>query len=173
MEQLAASVPPGSDGLRILPFGNGAERMLGNRIPGAQVNNLHFNRHDRSHFIRAGLEGIAFSFVYGMNILKEMGLHVKVIRVGNDNLFQSAIFSETISNLVGCRIEVMDTTGAIGAAKAAGLAIGVYSSAREAMQLNKLVKSYEPLKENGPYENAYLPWKADLKRLLRDASMAE
>ncbi len=168
MEQLADSVTPGSDGLRILPFGNGAERMLGNKNPGSQINNLQFNRHQRAHFFRAALEGIAFSFVYGMNILKEIGLDLQVIRVGNDNLFQSAIFSNTISNLMNTRIEVLQTTGAIGAAKAAGVANGDYSSAREAMQGNQLVNFYEPLHTNEAYEEAYQNWLVDLKNLLKN-----
>ncbi|MCB0569904.1 MAG: carbohydrate kinase [Phaeodactylibacter sp.] len=166
MERLAASVPPGADGLRILPFGNGAERMLGNKAPGAQVNNLQFNRHHQAHFFRAALEGIAFSFVYGMNILREMGLNVQVIRVGNDNLFQSAVFSGTISNLMGSRIEVMETTGAVGAAKAAGVACGLYASAREAMQGNKVVETFQPSSSNSAYEQAYGQWAGDLEKLL-------
>jgi len=88
MEKMASAVPIGSEGLRILPFGNGAERMLGNENVGAQINNLQFNLHTRAHFYRAGLEGIAFSFVYGIQVLKEMGFDIKVMRVGNDNLFQ-------------------------------------------------------------------------------------
>jgi xylulokinase len=171
METLAASVSPGANGLRILPFGNGAERMLKNEGLGAQINNLQFNLHKRQHFFRAALEGIAFSFVYGMEILKEMGLNVQVIRVGNDNLFQSAVFSETISNLMGCRIEMMETTGAVGAAKAAGVANGIYSSIREAVSNNKLIKSYEPLNMNGQYEKAYQTWLADLEKMLPASSL--
>ena len=166
MEKLAASVPAGADGLRILPFGNGAERIFGNQTPGAQINNLQFNRHQRAHFFRAGLEGIAFSFVYGMNILREMGLNVQIIRVGNDNLFQSAIFSGTISNLMGSRIEVIETTGAVGAAKAAGVANGTYASIREAMQGNRVIKSYEPVNMNGVFGHAYELWLKDLELLL-------
>ena len=166
MEQLAASVPVGADGLRILPFGNGSERMFGNKSTGAQINNLQFNRHQQAHVVRAGLEGIAFSFVYGMHILKEIGLNVQVIRVGNDNLFQSAIFSETISNLMGCQIEVLKTTGAVGAAKAAGVANGIYPSIREAMQDIELVKSYEPSKTNGEYAEAYQNWLGDVEKLI-------
>ncbi|MDZ4703427.1 MAG: FGGY family carbohydrate kinase [Saprospiraceae bacterium] len=163
MEQQAASSPPGSDGLRILPFGNGAERMLGNIDIGSRINNLHFNRHTRAHFYRATLEGIAFSFVYGMGILKEMGLNVQIIRVGNDNLFQSPIFSNTISNLVGSRIEVVETTGAVGAAKAAGVATGVFSSISEAVKGGSVLLAYEPLNRNGAYQDAYQAWENDLK----------
>lgn len=166
MEQMAKTIRPGSDGLRILPFGNGAERMFENKSIGAQINNLHFNRHHRSHVFRAALEGIAFSFIYGMHIMKEMGLNVQIIRVGNDNLFQSAIFSQTISNLMGSRIEIIETTGAIGAAKAAGIASGIYTSIRDAVQDSPILQSYEPINMNGVYLEAYQCWLQDLERLL-------
>lgn len=166
MEKAAALIPPGADGLRILPFGNGAERMLGNKAPGAKINNLQFNRHHRAHFYRAALEGIAFSFVYGMAIQQEMGLNLQVMRVGNDNLFQSAVFSGTIANLLGSRIEVLETTGAIGAAKAAGVAAGIYSSVRAAMTGNKLVTAYEPVNSKGSYQAAYQQWYSDLESIL-------
>jgi len=166
MERLATSVPPGANGLRILPFGNGAERMLGNKDIGSKVNNLHFNRHTRAHVYRAALEGIAFSFVYGIDILKEMGLNVQVMRVGNDNLFQSAVFSNTISNLVGSRIEVVETTGAVGAAKAAGVATGIFISVEEAMRGSKVLLTYEPVNRNGVYQEAYENWENDLKQVI-------
>mgnify|MGYP001795113241 CR=1 FL=1 len=167
MEVLASGVAPGANGLRILPFGNGAERMLGNRAPGAQINNLQFNRHQQAHFYRAALEGVAFSFVYGMKMLQEMGLAVDIIRVGNDNLFQSAIFASTIANLMDSRIEVQETTGAIGAAKAAGVATGVYENIREAVRGNQLVKVFEPMGQKQPFEAAYEIWQADLEKWLK------
>ncbi len=167
MERLAASVPVGADGLRILPFGNGAERMLGNLDPGAQVNNLQLNRHTAAHLYRAGLEGIAFSFVYGVQILKEMGLDISVMRVGNDNLFQSAVFSKTIATLLGCSIDVVETTGAVGAAKAAGVATGIYPSIEAAMASVRVTGRHEPeVGRVGEYLQVYDVWKSDLLRLL-------
>lgn len=168
MEQLAATVGPGSDGLSILPFGNGAERMLGNREPGAQIYNLHFNRHTRAHLYRAALEGVAFSFVYGMDILRDMGLDVQVMRVGNDNLFQSRIFSQTIANLVGSRIEVVETTGAVGAAKAAGVATGVFHTPGEAMQEGKVLTTIEPALTDERYQRAYQAWSKALQTALME-----
>ncbi|MEO1262581.1 MAG: FGGY family carbohydrate kinase [Bacteroidota bacterium] len=166
MESYAADIPIGSDQLRMLPFGNGAERMLGNKNVGARALNLQFNRHSRAHFYRAALEGIAYSFVYGVNILKEMGLTVEVMRVGNDNLFRSNIFSKTISNLVDCRIEMIETTGAIGAAKAAGVAAGIFSTIKEAVGGIEVIKIYEPNDTTGNYQKHYRLWETDLLNVL-------
>ena len=166
MEKLASEIPIGSEGLRMLPFGNGAERMLGNRDIGSQVHNLRLTRHTRHHMYRAALEGVAFSFVYGMSILKEMGMKVDVMRVGNDNLFLSGIFSQTIANLVGCRIEVADATGAVGAAKAAGVVPGLYPSLDKAMGNIQLVKTYESDVNKTEHEAAYQRWHGDLMHAL-------
>jgi len=153
--------------LRIIPFGNGSERILGNKNLGAHIINLHFNRHSRAHIYRAALEGIAFSFVYGLNIFKQMGLAVETIKVGNDNLFLSETFSSTISNLTGCQINLIATTGAVGAAKAAGVATRIYGSLEDALCSNEVVKTYEPIANRDAYRQAYQTWKTDLERILR------
>ena len=167
MERAAAAVPVGADGLRIVPFGNGAERMLGNRDTGAQIGNLNFNRHTSAHLYRAALEGIAFSFVHGAGILKDMGMDVSAMRAGNDNLFQSAIFGQTISNLLNCTIEVVETTGAVGAAKAAGVATGAYSTVEEAMQHTSVLRRYAPTNTNGIYTTAFNAWENALSKIIR------
>lgn len=166
LEKMAQEVPIGSDGLRIIPFGNGAERMLCNQCPGAQVNNLQFNRHKQSHFYRASLEGIAFSFVYGFDVLKELGLNPSLIKVGNDNLFQSEVFSNTVSTLLQTNIEVIDTNGATGAAKASGIAIGAYQNIAEAYSSLQKEKSYRPEENTELYKSAYDVWKRDLEFLM-------
>ncbi len=167
MERKAAEVPAGSDGLRIIPFGNGSERLFGNQNLGAQVHNLHFNRHGKAHFYRAALEGVAFSFVYGMKVLHELGLNLNVLRVGNDNLFQSAIFSSTISNLLGCRIEMLRTTGATGAAIAAGVGIGLWSEAGEGLGALETAGVYEPAQGlKGQCTEVYEDWAARLTKQL-------
>lgn len=166
MEGLLSAVPIGANGLRIIPFGNGAERMINNRQTGAQVNNLQFNIHTRAHLYRAALEGIAFSFVYGIHLLKDFALHPQIIKVGNDNLFQSSTFSMTIANLLGCEIEMTATTGAVGAAKAGGFGAGYYKNIEEAVCNNKVVKTYTPNNTNGDYQGAFEKWVQDLENLI-------
>ena len=166
VNELAAQVAIGADGVVVLPYGNGAERVLENRQIGAQISGLNFNRHDRSHLFRAALEGVAFAFVHGIKILKDMGLDVGVMRVGNDNLFQSAIFAETIATLADCQIQVVETTGAVGAAKASGVAVGAYASPEAAMQNISVLKTIEPQADKVPYEAAYARWVVQLERSL-------
>ena len=166
INELAEQVTIGADGVVVLPYGNGAERVLENRQVGAQVSGLNFNRHDRSHLFRAALEGIAFAFVHGIKILKDMGLDIGIMRVGNDNLFQSGIFAETIATLADCQIEIIETTGAVGAAKASGVAVGLYESPEAAMQNISVLKVVKPQADKAAYEAAYDKWEAALGRIL-------
>lgn len=166
MEALAAAVPIGAAGLVALPFGNGAERMLGNQNPGATFAGIQFNRHEPKHFYRAVLEGIAFSFVHGIEAMREMGISVDLVRVGNDNLFQSAIFSNTIATLIGAKIETLSTNGAVGAAKASGVAAGFYASVEEALQNVAVVRHFTPDADTTPYAAAYARWKTLLNNTI-------
>lgn len=166
MEKVMSEIPIGSDKLRMLPFGNGAERMLGNKEVGAHLQGIQFNKHTKAHIFRAALEGIAYSFAYGIEIMTSLGMDVRSMRVGNDNLFQSNIFSNTISTLMKGSIEMVETTGAIGAARAAGFTIGHFKSLKEAMSGDKIIMTYEPDQDADEQKEAYELWKEDLDRIL-------
>ena len=166
MNHKASKIDIGSDGVSVIPFGNGAERMLNNRIVGTHFCNLNLNKHSFGHLYRAALEGIAFSFVYGMEILKNDHAAINVFRAGNDNLFRSEIFSNTLATLIGHEIEIYNTTGAVGAARAAGLARGDFKEFGESITKNDHVMNYTPLKNVEPYAKAYEHWKLNLERLL-------
>ncbi|HMU03588.1 MAG TPA: FGGY family carbohydrate kinase, partial [Saprospiraceae bacterium] len=144
MERMVASVGVGSDGICILPFGNGAERIFDNKNLGSHIFNLDFNRHTRAHIYRASLEGVAFSFVYGVKFLKEMGLDVNVIRVATENMFQSKVFATTIATLLDANIEVVATNGAIGAARAAGVKAGIYPNIEAALNKIEIESTFFP-----------------------------
>ena len=167
MNRLAAEIEVGSDGVCLIPFGNGAERMLDNRDIGTRLIHVNLNNHHKGHLCRAALEGIAFSFVYGIEILKSDGIRVDVMRAGNDNLFRSDIFASTIATLISHEIEIYDTTGAIGAARAAGLHKGDYQAFGKNIMDNDHVKTYGPFKDKAPYEKAYARWKQELESILK------
>lgn len=167
MNSLADKVNIGSDGITILPFGNGAERVLENKNIGCQVNDLDFNRHTRSHVLRAAQEGIAFSFKYGIDIMKEMGLEIKVIRAGKSNMFLSRIFSQTLANITGASIELYDTDGAQGAARGAAFGAGYYKTFNEAFQsLNKIEEINCAEKNRAESLTAFNMWLSKLKLFL-------
>ncbi|MDR0686522.1 MAG: carbohydrate kinase [Dysgonamonadaceae bacterium] len=160
MNEEASKSPVGANGLSVVPFGNGVERMLCNKETGGSINNINFNIHSIRDVIRASQEGIAFSFCYGMDIMKSMGMDVSLIRACNSNMFLSALFRQTLANVSGATIELFDTDSAAGAAKGAGFGAGIYASLNEAFDGLTKITSIEPetnLKDE--YEDAYNRWK--------------
>jgi xylulokinase len=166
MNDMAEKIVAGSDGLCILPFGNGAERMLGNKETGARIIGLNFNTHTSAHMFRAAQEGIAFSFRYGLDIMKATGIDPQVIRAGEANMFLSKVFRETLSNITGTIIHLYNTDGSIGAARGAGIGCGYYKSEKEAFRGLDTVRVTEPDRsKSADYEKVYLKWKKLLSEL--------
>jgi len=163
MNELAAQSPIGAKGLSILPFGNGAERLLGNANPGSSIHGLQFNSHGQAELLRAAQEGIVFSFAYGMEVMNGMGIETKLIRAGMANMFLSPIFRNTLAGVTGATIELYDTDGSVGAAKGAGIGAGIYASASEAFASLKKLTVVEPVvSDTEAYQEAYLRWKMNL-----------
>jgi xylulokinase len=165
MNALAAQVSIGSAGLSILPFGNGAERMLENKEIDCSIRGLNFNQHDKRHIIRAAQEGIVFSFKYGIDIMEEMGIAVKKIHAGHANMFLSPIFRETLAGVTGAVIELYDTDGSVGAAKGAGIGAGIYKNNNEAFATLEKLDVIEPNQaKRQEYADAYARWKHRLEK---------
>ncbi len=171
LNDLAARVPAGSEGLSILPFGNGAERMLENRTPGGWIIGLDFLRHSQGHLVRAAQEGIAFAFRAGMGIMQSMGMNTNVIRAGHANLFLSPVFRETLATVTGARIEMYDTDGAVGAARGAAIGVGAYTSPQDAFRSLRQIGVVEPNSRLAEQtRSAYDLWERRLSRALEPES---
>ena len=168
MNDLAAQVPIGSEGVTIVPFGNGAERVLENRETGCSINGLNFNKHSKAHLVRAAQEGIVFSFCYGMEIMQQMGMNIQTIHAGKANMFLSPLFRNTLAGVSGATIELYDTDGSVGAAKGAGIGAGIYKSADEAFASLEKLQVIEPdAARRDEYQAAYAVWKKNLEAVLR------
>ena len=167
MNDLAASVPVGSEGVKIIPFGNGAERVLGNKEVGCSVHGVNFNKHGRAHLARAAQEGIVFSFCYGMEIMQQMGMELNKIHAGRANMFLSPLFRETLANVSGATIELYETDGSVGAAKGAGIGAGIYKDHDEAFSTLKRLAVIAPEEsKREEYIEAYREWKNILEKSL-------
>lgn len=158
MNDLAESVPVGAEGLSIIPFGNGAERVLQNENPGASVHGINFNIHTKAHMLRAAQEGIAFSFAYGMDIMKQMGMDIKTIKAGHANLFLSPLFRRTLASVTGATIELYETDGSVGAAYGAGIGAGIYKDSDDAFKTLKHIATEKPVADTEAYKAAYKLW---------------
>ncbi|MDE6556139.1 MAG: carbohydrate kinase, partial [Duncaniella sp.] len=163
MNELASQAPIGAEGVSIIPFGNGAERVLRNKETGASIHGINFLTHDRRHLMRAVQEGIVFSFMYGMEIMEQMGMQLKKIHAGHANMFLSPIFRETLAGVSGATIELYDTDGSVGAAKGAGMGAGIYRDNDEAFASLEKIEVIEPRQADAQaYADAYALWKSRL-----------
>lgn len=161
MNNLAAQSPIGAKGLSIIPFGNGAERVLENKEVNCSIHGVNFNIHNKADLLRAGQEGIVFSYEYGMEIMKEMGMNIHLIRAGHANMFLSPVFAQTLASVSGATIELFNTDGAAGAAKAAGMGVGIYASNEEAFSSLTKIAVIEPeTNKKAQYRDAYEKWKS-------------
>ncbi len=167
LNDLASQIPIGSDGIIVLPFGNGAERVLKNKDIGSSTYNVNFNRHKSVHLFRAGLEGIAYSFVYGTEILMNDGLQKGIIKAGGDNLFRSSLFAQSIASLLDTEIRIFDTTGSTGAARAAAIGAGAFDTLNDILTEKDITTTYIPdLKNMDQYKESYAKWKTKLEQVV-------
>ena len=165
MNDLMAAVPIGSEGVSVIPFGNGAERVLENREIGASIHGVNFNKHGKAHLMRAAQEGIVFSFCYGMEIMREMGMDIQKIHAGRANMFLSDIFRQTLASTSGASIELLETDGSVGAAKGAGMGCGIYKDHDEAFASLKRLAVIDPdMARREEYLAAYEQWKKALSK---------
>lgn len=165
INEQAAAIPAGSDGVFILPFGNGAERMLNNRLIGSHIQGIDFNKHTNAHLFRAAQEGIAFAFRYGLDIMRENGMNPQVIRAGKANMFLSNVFAEAFVNATGVPVELYECDGSVGAALGAGIGAGVYKTGSEAFSKREVLSTIVPQKAD-LYNELYERWKAYLSKAL-------
>jgi xylulokinase len=165
LNEAAASVAIGADGLFALPFGNGAERMLNNKIIGGHLHNLDFNIHTTGHLVRAAQEGIAFSFRYGLDIMRENGMSPNVVRAGKANMFLSDVFTQSFANVNNVAVEFYEGDGSFGAAIGAGIGAGIYADAATASKNRKPIATVKP-QQTALYNDLYENWKAALKNQL-------
>lgn len=167
MNDMASSVSIGSDGITIIPFGNGAERVLENKEIGSSIHGVNFNKHGKAHIMRAAQEGIVFSFCYGMEVMQQMGMDICKIHAGNANMYLSSLFRETLAGVSGATIELYETDGSVGAAKGAGIGCGIYKNHTEAFETLKKLAVVEPDdKHRAEYLQAYTQWKEKLQQLI-------
>ena len=158
MNEAAATVVAGSDGLRMLPFGNGAERMLGNQLLQSHIHQIDFNVHGPAHLFRAAQEGIAFAFRYGVDIMRENGMQPSVIRAGKANMFLSDVFTNCFVNATNIPVELHDCDGSVGAAKGAGIGVAFYKSPKDAFSNAVPIDLVEPT-QSKLYDQLYSEWK--------------
>lgn len=171
LEVRSRSIPIGSEGLRIIPYGYGSEQSLGGLDTGAQINNLQFSKHTSSHLLRASLEGLAFAYVNNFQRIENEGHVISSINSYYLNLFNKSVFAKTVANLIGCEINLHNTNGAIAAGKASGISLGLFNNEEEAFAQKDILKTVYPQPAVGSYLSAYCEWRQHLQDLVCTTEM--
>ncbi len=166
VNRLSSSIPLGSEGLSILPFGNGAERILNNKVLGSSIEGIDFNRHTASHIYKAIQEGLAFAFRYGLDIMRENGMQPSVIKAGHSNLFLSEVFQEDFVGATGVAVKLYNNDGSVGAALGAGIGAGYYKDSSEAFKAIEKIAEIQP-ENTEQYDELYQKWKETLNNKLQ------
>jgi len=167
MNRQAAQKEAGADGLLFFPFGNGAERVLENRLLQAHLMELDLNRHSSAHIFRAAQEGVVFALKYGHDILQQTGSAVQVIRAGMANMFLSPVFREVFTHTTGAVLELYETDGAQGAARGAGVGAGLYASWEECFTgMYKVMELHPETTYQQRYAAIYEKWKNRLQQIM-------
>lgn len=167
MNEEAATIDVGSNGLLCFPFGNGAERMLENKLLNAHFNNIELNTHTAAHMYRAVGDGIAFAFRYGLDIMRENGLQPSIVKAGKANMFLNEVFAQAFVNATGLALELYQTDGSTGAALGAGIGVGAYSKPAEAFANMKSLNTIEPGRDMDRYDEIYEQWLYKLNQYLK------
>lgn len=167
LNNLAKTAPPGCDGLHVFSFGNGAERILNNRNIGASFTNINFHKHGPQHLIRAAQEGIAFSLVYCIEIFKEIGIEIKVLKAGSANLFNSPLFRQIVADTSGIPVEVINADGALGAARGAMVGSQAIDIKTIGSEMIQTVARVEPSENTQLYRQIYNEWLGELQHQLQ------
>jgi xylulokinase len=139
LESMAASVPPGCDGLLFHPY------LFGERSPfynpearGAFLGLRHW--HGKAHLTRSILEGVAFSIANCMDAIQAIahkrGEQVNVLRTGKSGGSQLSLWRQIIADALDHTLEVVDVEepGCLGAALLAGVGVGHYEDLESAIQ---------------------------------------
>jgi xylulokinase len=140
LDDAAAKVNPGSDGLIFLPY------MAGERSPIWDVNakgvyfGLDYSK-TKAHLVRAAMEGVAYSLRHNLEVAKAAGAEVKVLRAMG-GAANSILWTQIKADITGLPIVAVasDTATTLGAAILAGVGVGYYSDFDEAVKLTVRVK---------------------------------
>ena len=97
--------------------------------------------------------------------MKDIGMKMKVVKAGEANMFLSPVFREGFVNTNNVILELYNTDGSQGAARAAGVGAGLYADFHEAFKGLEVRQRVEPdISLQKQYEDQYQEWLYILKK---------
>ena len=155
LDDLAAAIPPGADGLLFLPYLSGERTPHPDPLARGAFVGLTV-RHHRGHLARAVLEGVAFGLKDGLDWMVEAGTPApQSVRLSGGGA-RSELWRQIIAGVFGASVETVNTHegAAYGAAILAGIGAGWAGSARDLT--NRWVEVTQ-VTEPEAADNAYRP----------------
>ena len=157
LNEIAEKIAPGSDGVVFLPYMSGERSPIWNPHAKGVFYGLDFAK-TKGHMVRACMEGVALSLKHNLDVAKEAGAEVEVLRAmgGSAN---SILWTQIKSDITGKEVVVpsSDTATTLGAAILAGIGVGMYRDYDEAISLTvKETRRHKPdLSNREVYDKTY------------------
>lgn len=153
----ASGIPPGSDGLILLPHFMGAATPEFNPNAKGVLFGLT-PYHGRGHFVRAIMESVAYMLRRNVELLEELGIKVREIR-STGGASKSPLWNQIKADVLRRPILTVrgDETAALGAAMLAGVATGAFASLEVARKsMVSIRERVEPSQTDvEPYDRQY------------------
>ena len=167
LDAAASEVPIGCDGIVFHPYLNGELTPYANPNLCADFVGVRAS-HTKAHFTRAVLEGVAMSMLDCKQALDSLNVShdSSAIIIGGGG--KSPLWRQIISDALGIElIEMKYTDSSFGSAMLAGIAVGVFENAEQAVKkCNKVVSATLPNHENTmKYNELFKKYKAIQKAL--------
>lgn len=157
IDEGAAKVPPGCEGLILLPHLAGMSCPESNPNARGVLFGLSL-KHGRMHVARAVLEGIAFMLRRHVEVVEELGIKIEQI-IGIGGGARSKIWGQIKADVLNKPVVHLQTEepALLGAAILAGLAAGIHKDPVSAAdQMVKIRQTIEPNPQNtAVYQQAY------------------
>jgi xylulokinase len=127
LDRLAAEVPPGAEGLLLLPYFLGEKTPLHDPYARGTLVGLGLH-HTIGHIWRAALEAVAYGFRHHVEVFEELGQGVRRV-VASDGGAGSRIWMQIAADILGHPIELLagHPGSSLGAAYVAGVAAGSFA----------------------------------------------
>jgi len=153
LDELAKTIPAGSEGVIFLPYMAGERSPIWDEKAKGVFYGLDYSK-TKAHLARAVMEGAAYSLLHNIETAEGAGASVGTMRAMG-GAANSRFWTQMKADITGRSIEVpgSDTATTLGAALLAGVGVGVYRDFDEAVSETVTVKRrHEP---NGEIKEEY------------------
>jgi len=129
LNEEAKDVPPGSNGLIVLPYFMGERTPIWDTHARGVVFGLSLD-HGRGHFIRALMEGAGYGLLHNFELMRESGVKMNLPMILSEGGANSPMWRQIISDILNieCAFATSSKGAPVGNAVCAGVGVGIYKN---------------------------------------------